>query len=97
MFYSCKKCLKTFEKEIDKCPSCGGEVKQTLNEEYIKVKEINFECPHCKHNFNYNFRICPSCGKKAYGCSYCGRVQDIKLHICPGCGKKINNIKVETK
>ena len=97
MFYSCKKCLKTFEKKIDKCPSCGGKVKQTLNEEYIKDKEINYECPYCKHNFTLNFSICPKCGKRSNRCSHCGRVLDIKLWVCPGCGKKINDLKVVTK
>jgi len=97
MKYSCKKCLTTFEKEIDKCPSCGGEVKKTLNKEYIKEKRINYECPHCKHNFTLNFSICPKCGKRSNRCSHCGRVLDIKLWVCPGCGKKINDLKVVTK
>jgi len=97
MIYSCKKCLTTFEKEIDKCPSCGGEIKQTLNKEYIKEKRINYECPHCRHNFPYNFSICPKCGKRSNRCSHCGRVLDIKLWVCPGCGKKINDLKVVTK
>ena len=63
MLYSCKKCLKSFNKEINKCPICGGEVKQTLNEEYIKEGKINYRCPHCNHNFDFDFDICPSCGK----------------------------------
>jgi len=88
MKYSCKKCLTTFEKEIDKCPSCGGEIKKTLNKEYIKEKRINYECPHCKHNFTLNFSICPKCGKRSNRCPSCGYITDRNVGICPGCGKK---------
>jgi rRNA maturation endonuclease Nob1 len=89
MIYSCKKCLKTFEKEIQKCPSCGGKVKLTLYEEYKKEKKIDYECPYCKHNFPYNFRICPKCGKRSNRCPDCGFIFDKKLWVCPGCGRKI--------
>ncbi len=89
MLYSCKKCLTKFEKKIDKCPKCGGEVKQTLFEEYIKEKEISFECPHCNHNFPNNFSICPYCGKRSKRCAHCGYIIDMKYQICPSCGKKI--------
>ena len=43
MLYSCKKCLKTLNRKVDKCPACGGEIKQILFEEYIKEKEITYE------------------------------------------------------
>ena len=92
MRYSCKKCLTIFEKEIKKCPSCGGEVKQILNREYIKEKRIDYECPYCKHTFSFNFDICPTCGKKSIRCSHCGFILDENFRICPGCG-----IKIETK
>ena len=67
MLYSCKKCLKKFEKKIDKCPSCGGEIKQTLTNEYKKGKKIDYKsnrCSNCGHILDINFRICPGCGKK---------------------------------
>ena len=89
MIYSCKKCLTTFEKEIKKCPSCNGEVKQILTEEYKKDKKINYVCPYCNHNFPFDFDICPKCGKKSIRCSYCGFIIDENFRICPGCGIKI--------
>ena len=92
MLYSCKKCLKTFEKEIEKCTSCGGEIKQTLTKEYKREKRINYECPHCKHSYPFNFSICPKCGKKSNRCPYCGYNLFRNFWVCPGCGKKINNI-----
>ncbi len=92
MQYSCKKCLTTFEKEIEKCPSCGGEVKQTLNKEYKKEKRIDYECPHCRYKSPINFSICPKCGKRSNRCPHCGCILDINLWVCPGCGKKISNI-----
>ena len=92
MQYSCKKCLTTFEKDVKKCPMCGGEVKQTLNKEYKTEKIINYECPYCKHSYPLDFSICPSCGKRSERCLNCGYVLTTKLGICPGCGKKINNI-----
>jgi len=91
MIYSCKKCLTTFEKEINKCPTCGGEVKQILNKEYKKEKRIDYECPHCNHSYPIDFSICPSCGKRSERCSNCGYMLTTKLGICPGCGKKIKN------
>ena len=89
ILYSCKKCLKTFNKKIDKCPTCGGEIKQTLNEEYIREKKINYRCPHCNHNFPINFDICPHCGKRSDRCPKCGYILAMNLWVCPGCGKKI--------
>jgi rRNA maturation endonuclease Nob1 len=89
MIYSCKKCLKTFEKEIQKCPYCGGKVKITLDKDYKKEKKIDYECPYCKHNFPHNFSICPKCGKRSNRCTDCGFIFDMKLWVCPGCGKKI--------
>ena len=92
MTYSCKKCFKIFEKNVDKCTSCGGEVKQILVEEYIKEKRLNYSCPYCKHYFPFDFNICPHCGKKSNRCPNCGYILAIKLWVCPGCGKKINDI-----
>ena len=89
MSYSCKKCLAEFEKKIDKCPSCGGEIKQMLSEDYVKENEIKYECPHCKHNFPYNFSICPRCGKRSNRCPKCGFILSMEFKLCPGCGKKI--------
>ena len=89
MSYSCKKCLEKFEKKIDKCTLCGGEVKLTLNDEYLKEKRIDYQCPFCDHNFPYNFSICPKCGKRSNRCPHCGFILDMKLWVCPGCGKKI--------
>ena len=91
MIYTCKKCLKIFEKEIDKCPSCGGEIKQKLNKEYLKEKRIDYECPHCRHNFNFNFSICPSCGKRSNRCPSCGYITDRNVKICTGCGHLSND------
>jgi len=88
MLYSCKKCFKTYNKEIKKCPDCGGEIKQTLHGEYIKEKKMNYECPHCNHIFSYNFEICPKCGKRSNKCPNCGLSILINGKICPGCGKK---------
>ena len=88
MIYSCKKCLATFEKEIEKCPSCGGEVKLNLDKDYKKEKRIIYECPYCKNDFFYNFSICPKCGKRSNRCPDCGFILDIKFWVCPGCGKK---------
>ena len=88
MLYSCKKCLKTFEKKIDKCPSCGGEIKQTLTNDYKKGKKIDYKCPHCRYTRPINFSICPRCGKRSNRCSNCGHILDINFRICPGCGKK---------
>ena len=93
MSYSCKKCLKTFKKKIDKCPACGGEIKQTLHEVYIKEKRIDYKCPHCNHIFSYNFSICPNCGKRSNRCSYCGFIIDINTKLCPGCGKNHDNLR----
>jgi len=89
MLYSCNKCLKIFNKEIDKCPICRGEVKQTLNEGYINDKKINYRCPHCNHNFSFNFDICPNCGKRSNKCNNCGYNLVMNSIICPSCGKKI--------
>lgn len=89
MLYSCKKCFKIFNKQIKKCPNCGGEIKETLNEEYIKNKKLEYKCPHCSHIFSYNFNICPNCGKRSNKCSYCGSIILNNSKICPGCGKKI--------
>jgi rRNA maturation endonuclease Nob1 len=89
MAFSCKKCFKIYKKEINKCTQCGGEIKQIINDEYIKEKKINHRCPHCNHNFNFDFDICPNCGKRSNRCTNCGFNILIKLKICPGCGKKI--------
>ena len=90
MTYSCKKCLTIFENEIEKCPSCGGEVKQTLTKEYKKEKIVMYKCPHCKHSYPLDFNICPSCGKRSKRCPDCGYMLYTKLWVCPSCGKKIN-------
>ena len=89
MLFSCNKCLKIFNKKIYKCPVCGGEVKQTLNKEYIKEKKINYRCPYCNHNFDFDFDICPSCGKRSNRCKHCSYNLFLSSKICPGCGKKI--------
>ena len=88
MAYSCKKCFKIYNKEINKCPNCGGEIKQILYKEFVKEKKLNYECPHCNHIFSYNFDICSNCGKKSKKCPNCGFYILINGKICPGCGKK---------
>ena len=88
MIYSCNKCLKTFEKDVKKCPLCGGEVKKTLNKEYKKEARMDYKCPHCNHSYPLNFNICPSCGKRSERCPNCGYNFSTKLRICPSCGKK---------
>ncbi len=92
MKYSCKKCLTTFEKDVEKCPLCGGEVKQNITKEHIMGKKIKYECPYCRHSFQSDFNICPSCGRKSERCPHCGYIFDRNWRVCPGCGKKINKI-----
>lgn len=89
ILYSCKKCFKTFDHEVKKCPSCGGEIKQTLTEEFIKEKKPDYQCPHCNYFAPYEFDICPHCGKRSKRCPHCGYVLYKKFWICPRCGKKI--------
>ena len=88
MVYSCKKCLTTFEKDVKKCPSCGGEVKQTLTKEYKNEKRIDYKCPHCNDSYPLDFSICPSCGKRSNRFSHCGYILDRNFIVCPSCGKK---------
>ena len=85
---SCNYCGKTFEENLEKCPSCGSKDFLYKCNNCGSTIETGSFCSKCGTRAGTPAKTCPNCGANYFtvACPQCGYIprQEKK---CPNCGK----------